>query len=232
MAERSPLTALDPLNKFSPTSGAAAKENHRQPHAGKSGKRGKMKSTMRRGIGSACAATALLAGTLIATQGTAFAGTVGAQNCGTSSFYTVEKFGTPTYKPIAPTAGRYNSSSSKAKLTYTMTTTTSRSTTWSVGATASVSWGVAKIEGRTDYSVTKKTAKGIKVTNQMVVKGKHYGFVTPKAKFQRFNIRKERYGPNCKTVVIKDYGIMNAIVAYPFYSECQTKKSSGCTPKP
>ncbi|MFF6784387.1 hypothetical protein [Streptomyces sp. NPDC012510] len=191
-----------------------------------------MKSTMRRGVGSAFAATALLAGTMMATQGTAFAGTAGAQNCGTGSFYTVEKFGSPTYKPIAPTAGRYNSSKSKAKLNYTMTTTTSRATTWSAGATVSVSWGIAKVEGRTDYSVTKKTSKGIKVTNQMVVKGKHYGFVTPKVKFQRFNIRKERYGPGCKTVVIKNYGYMNAIVAYPFFSECQTKKSSGCTPKP
>ncbi|MDX3695113.1 hypothetical protein PV726_33200 [Streptomyces europaeiscabiei] len=93
-------------------------------------------------------------------------------------------------------------------------------------------WGVAKVEGRTDHSVARKTSKEIKVTHQTVVQGRHYRPVTPKVSFQRCDIRKERYRPKCKTVAVKDYGIMNAIVTYPFPADYRTKKSSGCTPNP
>lgn len=46
------------------------------------------------------------------------------------SFYTVEELGAPTYMPIAPTAGKYNSSKSTSKPRYEMATTISRRTTW------------------------------------------------------------------------------------------------------
>ena len=183
-------------------------------------------------MSTAFATTALLAGTVLVGQGTANAANTGAQNCGTQSFYTVEKFGAPTYKPIAPTAGKYNSSKSTSKLRYEMSTTISRQTAWAFSGGLSVKAGIATIEAKTSYEVTNKTSKGRKVTNVMNVRAKHYGFTTPKVKFQRFNIRKERYGPKCTTVLVKDYGILNAIVTYPFFSECQTKNSNGCTTKP
>ncbi|MFF7840937.1 hypothetical protein ACFZC6_19230 [Streptomyces ossamyceticus] len=179
------------------------------------------------------ATTALLAGTVLLGQGTANATNAGGQDqCGTQAFYTVEKVGAPTYKPIAPTAGKYNSSKSTAKLRYEMSTTISRQTAWTFSGGMTVKAGIVQIEAKTSYEVTNKTSKGRKVTNVMNVRAKRYGFTTPKVKYQKFNIRKERYGPQCRTVVIKDYGLLNAIVAYPFFSECQTKSSSGCTPKP
>ncbi|MBV7699161.1 hypothetical protein [Streptomyces sp. TRM70350] len=67
-------------------------------------------------------------------------------------------------------------------------------------------WGIAKAEAETSYEVTKKTAKGVKVANVMEVKAKHYGFT--------------------------DYGVLNSIIVNPMFSECQTRNSGGCTPKP
>lgn len=136
----------------------------------------------------------------------------------------------PYYKPIAPTVGKYNASPSSSNLKYDITTTTSRSTSWTVGGSASVGWGIGKVEGKFDHTVTKQTTRGRTVTDFLNVPGKRYGYVTPKVEYRRFNIRKERYRPNCTVAVIKDYGVIDTIWTYPFFSECVSRHS--CTPRP
>ncbi|MEU9210807.1 hypothetical protein AB0D27_23360 [Streptomyces sp. NPDC048415] len=182
--------------------------------------------------GRVIAATALLVGASIAVPAVASASPSAnhPMNCGTDPFITVDSYGTPYYKPIGSTAGKYNASSSTSTLTYALQTTTSRSTSWTIGGSASVSWGIGKVEANFNHNVTKTTTKGITVTDTLSVKGKNYGYVTPKVEYRRFNIRKEHYGANCKVVVNQDYGVIDVIWTYPFFSECVAQHA--CTTKP
>jgi len=179
--------------------------------------------------GRTIAATVLLAGASVAIPTTASA-SVAPRSCGTDPFISVDSYGTPYYKPIGNTAGKYNASSSTATLRYSLTTTTSRSTSWSIGGSASLSWGIGQVEATVNRTLTKTTSRGVSFTDTLNVPGRSYGYVTPKVEYRRFNIRKEHYGPNCRVVVNKDYGVIDVIWAYPFYSECVSRHS--CTPKP
>ncbi|MGX9886449.1 hypothetical protein [Streptomyces sp. NPDC002276] len=179
--------------------------------------------------GRVVATTVLLAGASLAAPA-AYASTNAPMGCDTDPFISISAYGTHYYKPIGSTAGKYNGSSSSETLTYALTTTVSRSTSWTVGGSASVGWGIGKVEAKFDHNVTKTTTKGVTVTDTLNVPGKRYGYVTPKVEFRRFNIRKEHYGANCKVVVNKDYGVIDVIWTYPFFSECTGKHA--CTPKP
>ncbi|MFD9003882.1 hypothetical protein ACFV0T_23460 [Streptomyces sp. NPDC059582] len=180
-------------------------------------------------LGRVVATTTLLVGATVAAPAIASASANAPASCGTDSFITIEKYGTPYYRPIGTTAGKYNAGETST-LRYAIKTTTSRSTSWTVGGSASVGWGIAKVEAKFDHNVTKKTTKGITVTDTLKVKSKNYGYVTPKVEYRRFNIRKEHYGANCKIVVNQNYGVIDVIWTNPFFSECVSKHS--CTPKP
>lgn len=92
-------------------------------------------------------------------------------------------------------------------------------------------WGIAQVEAKTSAEGTKTTTVGRTITDTLSVPGKHYGYVTPKVEYRRFNIRQEHYvGSTCRVVVDKDYGVFDVIAAYPFCSECIGRSS--CTPKP
>ncbi|MFD7880011.1 hypothetical protein ACFV5G_39060 [Streptomyces sp. NPDC059766] len=180
--------------------------------------------------GRVVATTALLVGASVAIPAAASAAANAPQrNCGTDSFITIEKYGTPYYRNIGSTAGKYNAGATST-LKYALKTTTSRSTSWTVGGSASVSWGIGKVEAKFDHNVTKTTTKGITVTDTLKVQSKNYGYVTPKVEYRRFNIRKEHYGANCRVVVNKDYGVIDVIWTNPFFAECVAKHP--CTPKP
>ena len=194
-------------------------------------KRGKMNKSSSTAFGRTIAVTALLVGASIGVPASASAATFTPRNCGSESFITIEKYGTPYYRPIGNTAGKYNASTRASTLKYTLKTTTTRSSSWTVGGGASVGWGIGKVEAKFDHTVTKTTSKGVSITDTLSVPGKRYGYVTPKVEYRRFNIRKEHYvGATCRVVVDKDYGVFDAIWTYPFFSECVGKNP--CTPKP
>ena len=111
-----------------------------------------------------------------------------------------------------------------------MSQTTQRSTAWSIGASAELGWGIAKVEANTSYSVTNTTATGRTVTDPVNVPGRSYGFAQPKVEYRTFHIYEMKIIPNCRKVTGTDWGYLRAITAYPFFSECVAKVA--CTPRP
>ena len=186
--------------------------------------------TTARKAGLTLATAGIMIGATVAMPATASASDIGTKNCGTGSFYTVEKVGARYYKATAAPAGKYNASKSSSTLKYTVSISTSRSSGWSAGGGLSVKVAIVEINAAGDYHVTKSNTKGISVTDTLNVPGKHYGYVTPKAEYQKFHILKQHYGANCKVKTDKDYGIFAGITAAVFWSECVGKSS--CTPKP
>lgn len=179
--------------------------------------------------GRTIATTALLLGASVAFPATASA-SVTPQNCGTDSFYTVEKVGGAYYKSTGERAGKYNASNSTSTLKYSIKTTTSRSSGWTVGGGLTVKAAIVQIEAKTEYNITKKTSTGVTVTNTINVPGKHYGYTQPKAEFRKFHILKQHYGPSCNVITDKDYGVFAGITTPKFFAECVSKNP--CTPKP
>jgi hypothetical protein len=149
-------------------------------------------------------------------------------HCPPETNVVVREEGSPRYATLASSAGKYNASSTPSNMQYALTTTTERSTTWSIGGTASVSWGIAKIEASTRYDVTDKVGTGRTVTDILNVPGRSYGYVTPTVEYRYFHIVKETDTPKCTTKVTQDYGVVEAITAVPFFRECVAK--GPCTP--
>ena len=139
----------------------------------------------------------------------------------------VAQSGAPTYAAIG-TAGKYNSSGRTSPLHYTLSMSTSRSTSWTATAKASVSWGIAQVEGSTSYNVTKTSTTG--VTDDLPVPANRYGYDQPKVECRRFHIYTQELNPSCTWSTSIDYGYLKAITTVPFFSSCTAM--SACTPKP
>ena len=58
----------------------------------------------------------------------------------------------------------------------------------------------------------------------------NYGYAQQKAQITRYHIYDYSTTPQCTNVVTTDYGYLDAITAYPFFSECHA--TSPCTPQP
>jgi hypothetical protein len=150
--------------------------------------------------------------------------------CVSDTFNEVTQEGSPTYSSTGSAAGKYNASTSTSTLSYSLTTTTSRSTSWSTGGSATISWGVGQVQANTSYTVTTSTSTGKTYTDTLSVPGHDYGYTQPKVEYRDFDISEYQTTGSCTTSKVKDYGILHAITASPFFSECVA--SSACTPKP
>ncbi|MFJ9820572.1 hypothetical protein ACIRU3_35935 [Streptomyces sp. NPDC101151] len=178
----------------------------------------------------AVATSALLVGASFAVPAAASATEVHPNSCGTGHFYNVDEVGPRYYQASGDTVGEYNDSPRAATLKYTLSVTKSRTSGWTFGGGLSVKFALAEIDGNVSYQVSKANTTGISVEHDLSVPGKRYGYVTPKVEFQKFHIEKAHYGPNCKTIVDKDYGVFHAVTAKLFYSTCVSKHR--CTAKP
>ncbi|WP_328768490.1 hypothetical protein [Streptomyces sp. NBC_00286] len=184
---------------------------------------------MKRALYSVGTSAALVVGSFAIIPATA---TPAAAACQPSTYYKVERFGSPTYKATGPTNSKYNSSSSKSTLSISVTRSTTRSSTWGAEAGGSVNWGIGQVEAKTSYDVTKSVTKGVTVTNKMVVDSKKRGYTRPMVEYRRFNIEKWREGGDCKQYFVGTMGKLTAITSSMHWAECQTRSTNGCTPKP
>jgi hypothetical protein len=150
--------------------------------------------------------------------------------CAPREWTSVAQSGSPTYASLGTAVGKRNASPNPSTLQYAMSQTTKRSTSWTVGAKATVGWGIAKVEASFSYTVTKETTTGVTVTNTMNVPGKYWGYMQPKVEYRYFRIKDQSLRPDCTVRTDKDYGTLKAITAYPFFAECVAK--TACTPKP
>lgn len=179
----------------------------------------------------------LLAGSALALASTGLVQVTSAEpasallgGCAPQSRTRVVQSGTPTYAAIGAAPGKYNSSSVTSTLHYTLSVTTSRSTSWTATAKASVSWGIGQVEGSTSYNVTKTTATGFSVTDDLPVPAHRYGYDQPKVEYRTFHIYQQDLMPDCTWSTSLDYGYLRAITTVPFFSSCVY--TSACTPKP
>jgi hypothetical protein len=58
----------------------------------------------------------------------------------------------------------------------------------------------------------------------------HYGYLQAKVEYHEFHLYEIQELGNCSTKTLNDYGYMNAIVTYPFFSSCTS--TAACTPNP
>lgn len=135
-----------------------------------------------------------------------------------------------SYTSLGTAAGKYNASGSTEPLTVTMSRTKTTSSAWQGGGGVSVDFGIASVEAKGTYTVTKATTTAKTVTDQMNVASHHYGYAQPKTENRTFHIYDWVEEKSCHIAVINDYGNFKAITAYPFYAECVA--TSPCTPKP
>ncbi|MDI2129187.1 hypothetical protein [Yinghuangia seranimata] len=135
-----------------------------------------------------------------------------------------------SYEAVGNTAGKYNSSGSNAILRYDLTTTKSKTTGWEFSGGGSLSWGIGQVEAKTSYNVQWSTTTGVTVANTINVPGHSYGYTTPKIERRRFVIDKYQDTASCGARFLYTMGTLNAITAFPFFSECTAR--SACTPKP
>ncbi|GAA2745275.1 MULTISPECIES: hypothetical protein [Kitasatospora] len=178
---------------------------------------------------------AALVGALVLGGGLLLAPTASAteaepDGCPPDTWYQVSQYGAASYEAIGSPSGKYNSSNSTETLRYDLTTTTSKSTTWSAEAGGSVGWGIATVQAKTSYSVTKQTTSGKTLSNTINVPSHKYGYTTPKIERRVFNIEKYQDTARCTPRDLGSVGKLHAITAYPFFSECTA--ASTCTPKP
>jgi hypothetical protein len=183
-----------------------------------------MLSTLR----TTLALTLAVAGLVVVTPSASSLG--GPTSCAPNERTLVRSSGSPTYAAIGPAAGKYNAGPTTGALSVSITTTTSRSTGWTTGASASVGWGIAKVEASYSYTVTSTTSSGRTVTDSIAVPGHNYGYAQPKVEYRRFHIYDVQTNADCSTSVTHDYGYLNAITSYPFFSECVS--TAPCTPRP
>lgn len=168
---------------------------------------------------------------LSASPGSAASTDVGpAYACNNQIWTQVDKSGSPTYAPIGSAAGKYNGTSSTGTLSYSMTVTQQRSTTLEAGASMSVGWGIAQIQASFSIAVTNSTTTGWTATDTMSVPAHRYGYDQPKVEIQSYHIRDLQESGLCVLHTVRDYGYIDAIITYPFFSECTS--TGPCTPKP
>jgi hypothetical protein len=150
------------------------------------------------------------------------------RSCPPDPWISVEYTGIHGYNSIGSAVGKHAASS--GRLSYKMSVTKKRRTSWAIGGSATVSWGISQVEAHTSYSVTKVTRTGWTAQDTMYVPRHHYGYMEPKTEYREFHIMKEQYSGKCNVIVVKDYGVLKAITAYPFFSECVA--TNPCTPRP
>jgi hypothetical protein len=143
-----------------------------------------------------------------------------AGQCAAGTRIVVEELGEPAFLAIAPKAGKYNPGRKSSPLLYSSPTTRERSTAWVGGEGADVSFGIAQIEAHTDYIVTERVSRGIKIIADMDVPSKRYGYLTPAAEVRTFWITERFYTRDCVDQVGKDFGVLKAITAVPYFKEC------------
>lgn len=135
-----------------------------------------------------------------------------------------------SWTPLGPAAGKYNASGSTETLSVSVSRTTTKSTTVETGAKMSVSWGIATVEAHVNVNITRSTTLTSSTTDTMNVPEHNYGYAQQKAQITRYHIYDYSTTPQCANVVTTDYGYLDAITAYPFFSECHA--TSPCTPQP
>lgn len=189
-----------------------------------------MNTQMKRALSAVATSSALVAGSFAIIPITA--APAAAAHCQPSTYYKVSKLSGSSYKARGPVRSKYNSSSHQATLSISVTTTTTRASAWSVEGGGSLSWGIATVNAKTNYTVTKTAAKGVNVTNTMVVDAQKRGYTQPMVEYHRFVIDKWREGGDCKQYAVKTMGVLTGITSSEHWAECQTKSTDGCTPKP
>ncbi|MCG7204970.1 hypothetical protein [Streptomyces arenae] len=189
-----------------------------------------MKTPKRRALCSVATGVALLGGSFAIIPATATS--AAAAHCEPFTYYTVSKLSGASYKTRGPVRSKYNSSSHSATLSISETTSTTRASAWSGEASVSVGWAIATVNAKTSYSVTKTAAKGVTVTDTMVVDSHKRGYAQPMVEYHNFGIYKWRQGGDCKQYPVKDMGILKGITSSEHWAECQTKSTDGCTPRP
>jgi hypothetical protein len=176
-------------------------------------------------------AGAVLGGAMLVDVAPAVAQSVKPFMCAPDPWTQVDQVGSPTYQSLGPAAGKYNASTASSTLSYALTKTTTRSSSVEAGGSMSLGWAIAKVELSFSYTVTSSTTTGTTVTDTVVVPGHDYGYDQPKVEVRRFHVRAMQYsGASCAGTVTKDYGYVDAITTYPFFSSCVAK--AACTPKP
>lgn len=147
--------------------------------------------------------------------------------CVVDSYETTSKVGGVTYQSEGTAVGKRAATS--GPLSISITTTQSRATALMGGATVTLDYMIAKVQGTFSVTVTKTTTTGVTVTDQMNVAAGYYGYAQPKAEFQEYKDTKTQNNANCTTTT-SILGDVNAIITNPFFSECTATTS--CTPKP
>ncbi|MDI6106024.1 hypothetical protein QLQ12_46410 [Actinoplanes sp. NEAU-A12] len=149
--------------------------------------------------------------------------------CPTQKYVKVTNVGGPTHESIGTRVGKRNGSSVTSTLSIALTATKEKSTAWSVGGGASVGWGIATIEAKTNYEVSEKVARGQTWTNTIQVPAGQYGYSEPKVTFQKFSIDEWQEAPNCSQRHLRTIGVIRGILGVTF-SECVGREV--CTPRP
>jgi hypothetical protein len=103
-------------------------------------------------------ATTIIVGLIVLPTAGARAAMQEAGHCNPDPWISVEYIGVHGYNPIGATTGKRAARS--GSLTLAVRITKKRKTTWVVGGSATVSWGIAQVEAHTSYSVTKVTKTG------------------------------------------------------------------------
>ncbi|MER6422596.1 hypothetical protein [Streptomyces sp. NPDC001137] len=187
----------------------------------------------KRTLYSVATSAALIAGSFAIVPATATAAAARpSSHCEPFTYYEVSKLSGGSYAARGPVRSKYNSSSHPSTLTIAETTSTTRSSGWSVEGGASVSWGIAEVNAKTNYTVTKTAAAGVTVTDTMTVDPHKRGYAQPLVEYHRFSIEKWRQAGDCSQVPVKSMGVLNAITSSEHWAECQTTSTDGCTPKP
>ncbi|MEU9978936.1 hypothetical protein [Streptomyces sp. NPDC051014] len=126
-----------------------------------------MKTTKKRALCSAATGVAVLIGGFAIVPATATS--AAAAHCEPFTHYKVNKLAGSSYKSRGPVRSKYNSSAHSSTLAISETTSTTRASAWSGEASVSVGWAIAQVNAKTSYSVTRTAAKGVTVTDTMVV---------------------------------------------------------------
>lgn len=160
---------------------------------------------------------------VVAAPGIAFA------SCPTSTYYQTVQVGGSTFSPTGTAAGKRNAGTTTASLSVTVSKTTSRSSTLAYGATVSLEYMIAKVEGTFNKSVTRTTTIGYTVTDTVSgIPSQYYGYAQPAVEYRDYRTTKYYDTPQC-TTTSQVQGTIHAIVADPFFLECVA--SSPCTPR-
>lgn len=145
-------------------------------------------------------------------------------------WYRVSQVGPTTYMPIGDPVGEYNDSPLADELGFQLEVSDVRTSTWEVSAGGSLSWGIATVEAKTSFTVSKQSISKRTITKVLRVPGKRWGSMAPKVQYRTFAVDQMKTVSPCNDVFIKRMGKLKAITANPFFSSCVA--TTECTPKP